>query len=656
MGPVFARSARFMGVAWLLLAVGCGGSGGQDGGASAPPAPSGLRIQQGSEFEVLEITWVPPAAPVDGFEGQARAGGGAWQDFGQAISPTAIGVVVRMSTSVPEVVTLGFRFRALRGGVAGEWSPEASFQRGPRWPEAATTGVEPAGIRVGWSNASTQATDVRVYRLESSTSTREFLLAEVPATVTSFTDPGPFAPATPVGYALASVAGAVESTHVFVHSAGYPVVPVTDVTATNEAGGIRLRWRRPPLLGQSFQVHRKEGLAFGYFSSPLLPAPVDADEFLDVPPRAGGFGYAIETWIGGATASAWAQVPGFGAPAGPPPLTPSLRTLPDAVGAARDSAGRLAFAVGGPVMAGSTPLQVSFAGAGAPADHFVGNGMDWAAPGVVFDPDDRPHALFLGVPDATGDLPLVHAWYDGVAWQEEVVARRNFTSHTIRLAVDATGGLHAVWSALGPPAIAEYARRGLSGWTIEDLGPAVTMPVSMVSVAADGGGAPAVLLRDPALPRLLHRDAGGGAWSVDSPPDRILALAPRETGWGVASIEVVPDANGARVALLVQPWTAAGPGVEEVAFRWSSPEPIAAIGLAAREVPQRQVAWAASSIDRLALAVRTGGAWGEQVVYEGCGFVLPRIDALGKVAVLCETTERPFPSLGNRYWVDLVEP
>jgi hypothetical protein len=173
---------------------------------------------------------------------------------------------------------------------------------------------------------------------------------------------------------------------------------------------------------------------------------------------------------------------------------------------------------------------------------------------------------------------------------------------------------------------------------------------------ADGTGAPAILVRDVGRPILLRRSAPEATWTPFPLPDRWSELAPLDTGWELVSIDAVPDPAGSRTGLVVQPWTVAGPGIEEVAYRWPDPEPIQAIGFAGRTATGRRIAWAAGGVPHVVLAVESGGGWTAQAFYEQCGLVRARIGTGGKVDVVCETTEWTYPPDGNRFWVELVEP
>lgn len=494
----------------------CKGSG---GGASGPPPPTDVTLAQGVEYDQVVATWTPPAGTIDGYEAQGRLGtAGAWQDLGVAIPAGAIGGVLQLQPTVPELETISFRIRALRSGAPGPWSAEASLFRGIRWPVWLPITASPQGLVLQWTNGSRVATGLRV---EREVMGAWHALATLQASSSTYLDRGPFVAGQPVRYRLVATREAQESNPSEGYSAGFPPTPVSDLTASTEPEGVRLRWSAPPISDQAFAVCRCGiGSAICCSTATDHPLPASTTEYLDPAPP-GAYAYEVSSRFsspGLADGSAFTEA--LASPTGTPSLAGHLIRLPgDAIGVARDSAGRYGTVHGGSYYPPSTgQMTVRFTGAGSPPDRDFGSAHGWVSPFVVYDAQDHLHVMLL-VP-VTGDpaVALVHAWYDGSAWQEEQVVRRPFDSPlTVRFTLSAAGTLHAAWSVAGSGQV-EYAGRGAGGWAVEDLVPLLSplgLPMSLTGLAVDGTGIPTVLACGSSGCAVARKDAG---WVVEGVP------------------------------------------------------------------------------------------------------------------------------------------
>lgn len=225
-------------------------------------------------------------------------------------------------------------------------------------------------------------------------------------------------------------------------------------------------------------------------------------------------------------------------------------------------------------------------------------------PWVLFDAQDHPHVMLLR--PIAGDPPvaLVHAWYDGATWKEEEVVRRGFDDPAnVRFAGDGSGGLHAAWAS-SSAGVAEYARRGATGWTVEDLVPVAGLCTSIMGLEVDPSGVPTVLAVCPSGVLLLRRES---VWTTESVPvDAAGTLHP--TMAGVAVLQHRCDTVRLKEEVFVQERTAAGWGLESLAEEYPVCLPPDFQGL--RESPNgtRRLVWL--GFGWLDLRFREGnGAW-----------------------------------------------
>jgi hypothetical protein len=602
--PVLAAAL----VSLVLAAASCKGSG---GGTSAPPPPTGVALAQGAEYDQVVATWTPPSGTIDGYEAQGRLGAsGAWQDLGVAIPAGAIGGVLQLQPTVPELETISFRIRAVRSGTPGPWSAEASLFRGIRWPLWQPITASPQGLVLQWTSGSQVATGLR---LEREVAGAWRVLATLPASASTYLDAGPFVAGAPVRYRLVATRDAQESIPSDGYGEGFPPTPVSGLTAVTEPGGVRLRWSAPPISDQAFAVCRCAiGFAVCCSGATDHPLPASTTEVLDPAPP-GAYAYEVSSRFsspGLADASAFTEA--LASPTGTPSLAGHLIRLPsDATGVARDSAGRYATVHGGSYSPPYTgQMTVRFTGAGSPPDRDFGTAHGWVAPFAVYDPQDHLHVLLL-VP-VTGDpaVALVHAWHDGTAWHEEEVVRRPFDSPlTVRFTLSAAGTLHAAWSVAGSGQV-EYAGRGAGGWAVEDLVPALSplgLPLSLAGLAVDGTGVATVLACGSGGCAVARKDAG---WIVEGVPSGpYLTLDATFAGAALLGERCVGDPANPGGRIFLDERTAAGWAPEAVVEDYAQCLPIEFGGTVDARDGSRRLVFT-GPIGRLHLRFREGtGGW-----------------------------------------------
>ena len=546
------RARLGLAVAAFFTLSGCGT------GDVTPAAPTQfVATQDPTNFDWINFSWTPTDVKITGYEAEGRMGTGTWQSVGGPIPPDAIGGTAELDSSVAEITDFSFRIRSVNGSRRSAWSNEAAYRRGLRWPVGGSASVVTGqGVQIDWQNGSTVATAVRIDRLLEGTWQA---LISLPPTDTKFLDVSP--PVGPSTYRLITTAGTEESLPTILHCAGFPPTPVFDLTATTETSGIRIRWSNPPGRTAGLVVYRASlyGLSSETMMGPVSPLlPAGTQEYLD-PAAPGVHRYAVrirfadtDVPVDSATVMAVAN------PTGTPTLLARWMDLPEqpssVTAVARDSQGRLALAIDGNYVA-TGGQRIAFLGAGTPPGVDLGSNFGFAAPSVAFDPLDHPHAMVLRpVPGQPALAALVHAWHDGIAWQEEEVARRSFDDKaTVRFTVGRGGELSAAWTIGGSAPVTEFAFRGVAGWISDDLTAMQPPGARLAGLEIDGSGVPTVLLQDQygARPTLLSK---AGAWTAEEVPfgsgviGGFGALYLLPAGIGVVQYRVFPPPPGSGYA------------------------------------------------------------------------------------------------------------
>ena len=605
--PIVAVVRCLAACSLLLTVAGCGGGG----GGSPPAPPTGLTtVQNPYDFNGVEVSWTPPGESITAYEGQGRMGTGAWESLGEPI-PAAYqgqpitGGSLELNDAVPEQTDFSFRLRSLRGSTAGPWSGEAAYHRGVRWPMNLTARPTEAGVTLAWQNPSAVATTVRIERQITGS---WGVLAEVPGTQTTYTDSTGLVVDQAMLYRLIATTGEEESLSSATASATYPESAAHDVIATVEGTQVRLRWSNPPVPIDSVRIHRADDLNAAYFSNPVAELPAGATEYLDSPP-AGGHVYYVQVVYPGSHLGP----PSGGVQVMTPPegLAVALVTYPDAQAVARDSQGRLAFAHGGSFYPPATgTMSVSFSGAGAAPDHDLGTANAWVAPSVAFDPQDHPHILLVrAIPGNDARQRLVHVWYDGASWSEEVVTDSVFDPNSVRFTIDGAGGVHTTWSTVTPAPVAGYARRDAGGWVVEDLTALLPAGEPLLGLAVDGAGVPGILARTTTYGLVLLRRQS--AWASEAVPDAPVATGGLYRGpTGLGLIELRCDSAGGYVAHLVATErTAAGWGAVSSLADFAVCIPIDSVGAMTSADGSRTVVVLGMSFNSTLYLEQSGQPW-----------------------------------------------
>lgn len=606
-------------VAAVLLAGGCELTFPWSSG-DLPDGPRDLvAAADPADFDLVHLTWTP-APRSDRYELQVRAGGDPWQMPIPWIPADATSLAVRVSPTTPERTQLAFRLRAVVGGSPSRWSGDAALLRGIRPPSSFAAGMgvgypQVSPVTVTWTNASEVATAIALER----------------STLDGGGNPTTWAPLAdaslaPGAYVDRRVAdGAAYAYRVRVGADGLWSVPreartqAVDLAApwglraVVESGGVRLTWTNQSTTAAVVTVSR----CLGGCVASTADLPPTSETWLDteVMPVSPAMTYQVRASRAGASISAWseiAQVEPFTI-AGPPALAASARLLPPHDWAARDAAGRFHLA-----LQGYTMPRLHRATEAGHDTYLLPGAFRIAEPGVALDAAGAPHTVYLRFADGAGPpIEVVHAWWDGGAWQTEVVARDDVAAWSsaevqARFGLDGSGGLQVLYRRAGPfPArdALVHVSRGGAGWTAAQVATPSVPDLSRWSyafaVGPDGSAHVAQLGQSVVLNRsviVLSTRSPEGAWSDELVPAAGFSL---DGPWLVA---------GAGGDVAVAYFGAASADVEVVRRRegtWSAPG--TAVARVADGYAPSLALVASSDLGRLALLAASGGRLGVHV-------------------------------------------
>ena len=648
------RSALATGLMGLLVV--CKGGGGGGGAESqAPPPPTDLSLAAGPTFDALTVAWTPPASAVDGFAFEGRVEAGPWEAIPGLLPGQAIGATVDLNPATPELVTLGARMRAFRGGLFSAYSNEASFLRGLRPPTALTVTLEDwERLRLAWSGQSTAATALQVERAlydDLAQSVGPYgVVASLPPQTATYVDAAGLQSNRSYHYRLRHL-GTYRGTPVESGTAEAVAnerptpAPPADLQVLPAGTGAQLAWRNRSTMATAVAVLRADGWTSDGLAPTLLTTlPSSATAYLDAPLGAGLYTYRVSA---GGTPSepALLVLP----PAG---LAATALTLPRGPYAARDSLGRWWMASTSDPTAAAWPtltLSPPAATGLAPWVLDLPVGSLLAEPGLLLDPADHPHAVILkALPNGTSSFPsdLVHLWHDGSAWRQETLARRTVASSSASVgaefALGPDGLPRVVWRNAGYDLAPEWAEMVGGLWAVAPvttvlLGPGKDLPLR-IAFGADGTAFRSLALGGVAV---LQTRAPGGAWSeeviptgpFDGDPPRLLPI----TGGLHLAYQRFAYADDLSTHVLA---------LGKLGGAWGSPEELGAYATSSSGQPKVQ----ASRGEEAAFLVpeprpeglwlhrwRAGAGWEVTRLRQSTGWdrATPAFDSGGKLQILC---------------------
>jgi hypothetical protein len=492
-------------------------------------------------FDGAYLTWSEQAG-VDGWELEWRVGGGPWEGIaGYRAGPTVWWAPL---ADLPELALCTFRIRAVAGARSSGWA-QTQVLHGIRRPtDVAAQGASGSGgpngpITVRWTNASAVATDVRVERKLRDVSDGPW--SEIPgATLAagSVLDLG-VEEGVAYSYRVRVGAGGVWSdpaetwTDAIVMQAPYAI------SAEMVTTGVRVSWAGHSTAATGTWVWASsDGILWGAATVDLAGAPAEwVHGPLPLWPTMQyrvAFHDATYRWA----SSEWTGVAPFEL-AGPPALAASATALPIATFVAREASGRFHL-----VATAAYPdyqAEVQRATATGHESHVLPNARTLVEPGVLLDAAGSPHVVYDRSTAGSAVSEIVHEWWDGAAWDAEVV-RTDDRLRTASFALGSAGALHLLYEReVVPHALVHVVREGATNIeTVLPPEPISSFAQSSYAFAAGPDGT-AVVAREGMV-------IGGGRDAIvvtTRTPDGIWSDDPVPIGTVyVSSLEVAAGAGG----------------------------------------------------------------------------------------------------------------
>ncbi|BDU75979.1 fibronectin type III domain-containing protein [Mesoterricola sediminis] len=525
-------------LALLALAIlpGCSGGGGQPQVPLEPPTH--LTASWSTTFaDHAHLTWTAPAQPVDGYNAEFRIDSGGYTRLnteGLYNPAWTYGHWPIPLSTLPELTPLSFRMSSTRGSGTSGYSNEASLIAPLRAPARPVTTEVIGGYRVTWINNSLVADSLTLERgVTPNGYAPDAVWTQIPGVAFGALDYTDFAAPEGAGicYRVTYARGAASTSStslVFTSGLNGPV----NLVATPGADSVHLTWANRSTAAASVVVARASTLGADPTFLPIATLPPTGTSFDDVQVPTGYYTYRVEARAAGAFAGAPSPAVKVAIrPAAVPGLTVVPSILP-----AMPSGSLGALAPQGTWFLGIPPGLSSTCRVFHPVDgtwvtQAFASATRLASPGLASDAQGRPH-LVLARPVAQGSSQsvLVHAWFDGGAWQEEEITRTSLpTGFAPPAFVLPAGSQHPSVLFLTSARDLIYMSRGEDGtWQSETLDP--FLPVGFVcdrfTLILDGAGAPAVLAGDYPGPQLLRR-TGADAWVAEALPSGLAEYGGR---------------------------------------------------------------------------------------------------------------------------------
>lgn len=512
-----------------LLLTGCGGGGG--GTTSAPPVPAGpaaVQLQATYDPTQLQVTltWTPPSTPIDGYNLEAQVGTGSFTQLNDTLIPAATtGVLVTFTSKPPELAKIGFRIQAVRNGTGGSFSNIAEIHLPLEAPQtiSAWYSVSDGGVYVSWDTPSLLADRYVLERAAcdgAGTITGPWTALSTSYALGSHYTDANLDETLQYRYRVTAWSGSTSSSTTGpTQPVAIPPLAPTGLSAQPLASAIGLSWVNRSQTATQIQVLRG---SVGTASTLLATLPPTATSYQDTGLSLGYYTYTLVVTSGTlSTTGPWVTSAPIN-PTGAPTLASTpMAGSPQTDVAALSPAGLWALGV-------TSPLAI-------PATTW-GNWTSWTVPTagggayavtapLALDPQSRPHAVYLATSSIAEDL--THAWFDGTAWQSEVI-RHLATSPTYTFPRGAfildQAGIPRVLEDTGTTkgAFAGLAlHQWINGaWTQEPLFPAGTTDWynGTLRLSVDPGGTLHALIPTWSDLRALDRHADG-TWSTQTLPD-----------------------------------------------------------------------------------------------------------------------------------------
>ena len=539
---------RTVGLTAISIWLGCSPSGTAllDSGPTSD-RPRFVSVDTGpGDFGTVVVSWQPPLRPVTAFgltivpAGVSPAGAVEHQ-----LGPTDTWVLVSFTPALVEAAKLDFYLRAEHAD-GGDGTAMAEFQFGLIAPFVQLRQL-PEGQDLFWSSQSVLAQQVQIERalrdggLDSDPQGPWSKLALLPTSAVEYVDTSAQEDVY-YAYRLQNLAGSLRSDAFLVLAQPLPIKPPTDLRVQPHVAAATLTWTNNSAAVVSLGLSRASGP-----SAVRIELNPTATQYEDsVPPGC----YTYQLLAAGRnpnTQSASNQALMVTNSAGGDfQIDNQLLFLPEADYIVPDGFGGWALLARNSAYPDSEYVVVPSPDAGwSPSPALSGTGVSLFSPALAADADGLPHAVFLR--DAAGGKDIVHTWFDGQAWQTEVVATRPWTvqGFGLQLTADASRQLHLLWATDRTETSLEYAVRTSAGWTVEPLISYVSPAQGMsdFGLAVDPAGMAHVVYGPGSTGTAWHLQRTSGSWSREAVPINF---------WGYGYLGVAAFSGGGMVVVFDQ--------------------------------------------------------------------------------------------------------
>jgi hypothetical protein len=442
--------------------------------SSGPGTPVGFSVIA-PDFDILQLRWSPPSGGADSYDLEGRVGSEPWEAVERGIPGDAIGGTIGLEPATPELLTFGFRLRAVKHGKHSGWA-ETTYLRGVRPPMMVGANIAKSGdgftrigpITVAWTNRSSVATEVQLERAPA-TAAPVFLPLPVTHGALSYVDDDAAEMTTYQYRARYGTAGIWSEWATLTLSEMIDLLPAKGLTVSSLAGGgVRVSW-----TPRSARANRQALLrwkAFPGYGEPLPALSPTASEYEDpLDSQWPVLRYQVVTDRSDyPPATVWSEV-AVVRPftlSGPPVLGASSISLRAGESFVRDGVGR--FHVGS--QGYSQPFVSRATASGSEERVLSGFVFNQGPPRLGVDADDHVHVVYGRAGAQPTDPPiLTHEWHDGTSWvSEDVPGPFPAGIYSYWAAVAAgTGAIHVVLPSV--EGLLLHAVKESGAWTTASL-------------------------------------------------------------------------------------------------------------------------------------------------------------------------------------------
>ena len=504
----------------LLLA--CGGSG-----RKAVGPPTEFKVTERA-YRDLELSWKPPAEPIDIYELQGKFG---TNDWGLTERVPNYCTNWRYGVTADEFTNIVYRARAWKGDTPSPWSNESAVRVGLAPADRIIPYPEAGGLRVSWGNPSRFADTLLVERGTSPSATTP------PATWTPVPNL-PYSPEARISFLDPEIVEGLFHHYRVTYSKGaeravalaapalVTLAGPASIQATATGGTVHLSWRNRSTAATGIEIRRSIGKDPARESAlvtlgTLAPTATSYDD-VDLLP--GYYTYSVRVTSPGASAAEGLPCLAQVLPAGGVwPFTDALVTLPhlEARTRAQDGTWWLAGRTGSALV-----VERGTASGWTPVSFPPGSG--YPALQLFLDGQERPHLIHAAeAPANLHHFTILHTWLGDAGWTTETIGNWKFSpfpAQPLAVVLDTAGSPHLALYTVDASGNAslEYAFKDASGnWVVEKVAdpvPATTRICDRFFLRLGPGGTPHLILGAQDRAAVLRR-TGEDPWETILPWD-----------------------------------------------------------------------------------------------------------------------------------------